>query len=469
MSAPKRLKTDSAEMSGKCMTNNGENLEPLKDLIHTPFDNLDNFDFEMVSIIDQYLPENNTIAFLFPHWMVKSSNRRILNIDDVPNGLIRGQELELLEYVWENFKFKDEVYIDAIGQACTVGLFSVFEYVQSRGIDFRKYADKFDVNIVLASSFGNLEFLKKMSPYATRAVRLSDDSQDGDVKCAVETKGFDPFENDSETSHISTHVLDNCLAAAAYKGNLDVTKYLVETHEADPLNRSSEAFRIASVVGHLELVKYFVEQGAKPEYNSYQMVRNASTHGHLDIVDYFVTQTQSMYKMEMIREAMTYAIQNGQTDIVKYCLSNGCPRSSIQEYDVNIACSRGHHNVLEEFVPIDDCHPYMLRACENNDAFTIDYLIEKGFNGGEDEKNNRATYMYVATEHMHCESVKVLVSGGYDIHYEDNRVFHEAFNEACRNHDMEWFNFLISQCQNIPQEVQNMLNVLNSFFRTMQA
>ena len=88
---------------------------------------------------------------------------------------------------------------------------------------------------------------------------------------------------------INAYTYGYSLRAASSNGHLEVVKYLVEQgadiHANDDLSLIS-----ASNNGHLELVKYLVEQGADIHAHNDLSLRWARQRGHTEVADYLVSQ-----------------------------------------------------------------------------------------------------------------------------------------------------------------------------------
>ena len=76
-----------------------------------------------------------------------------------------------------------------------------------------------------------------------------------------------------------------------------------------PLTKTSEN-------GHLEVVKYLVEQGADICVDSDQALRWASRNGYLKVVKYLVEQGANIHARS--EEALVFANMNGYLDVVDY-------------------------------------------------------------------------------------------------------------------------------------------------------
>jgi ankyrin repeat protein len=117
--------------------------------------------------------------------------------------------------------------------------------------------------------------------------------------------------------------------AAAY-GHIEHVKFLLEKgaiYDDDDVD-------IAACNGHLECVRYFVEQkGAnvnKHDENGWGVIHSAARSGHLECIEYCVENganinavTINSYDTRIQHTPLSLAIESGHVDCVKYLLSSG--------------------------------------------------------------------------------------------------------------------------------------------------
>ena len=76
---------------------------------------------------------------------------------------------------------------------------------------------------------------------------------------------------------------------ASAGGHLEVVKYLIEVCGADARANSDYAVQLACQVGHIQIVKYFVEKcGVNARTHNDWAVKCASYYGHIQVVKYLV-------------------------------------------------------------------------------------------------------------------------------------------------------------------------------------
>ena len=122
-------------------------------------------------------------------------------------------------------------------------------------------------------------------------------------------------------------VLDNrAVRHASVNGHIEVVKYLVEKG-ADFRARDNHAVTAASANGHLEVVKYLVEKGADFRACYDYAIRIASTCGNLEIVKYLVEMGADFRALD--NQAVRWASHNGHLEVVKYLIGKGAPEDGI--------------------------------------------------------------------------------------------------------------------------------------------
>ena len=108
------------------------------------------------------------------------------------------------------------------------------------------------------------------------------------------------FTNKKFFSLINHYKFDlNVIKFAVEQGNLDILKYILELkHKKDALINNKrfdgiglrKCLNLSCKFGHLEVVRFLVEQGADIQADNNCAVRWASDNGHLEIVKFLVEQ-----------------------------------------------------------------------------------------------------------------------------------------------------------------------------------
>lgn len=112
----------------------------------------------------------------------------------------------------------------------------------------------------------------------------------------------------------------NQLSNESKHGHIEFVKYLVQ----NGLNRTenlSDALWDASQNGHLNVVKYLVNQGANIHILEDQPLISASENGHLNVVRYLISLGADVRSQN--DSALTLALTNGYLDVANYLVSRG--------------------------------------------------------------------------------------------------------------------------------------------------
>jgi hypothetical protein len=108
----------------------------------------------------------------------------------------------------------------------------------------------------------------------------------------------------------------NACACAAYKGHLEVLKYLHEEVKA-PWEWCTAAW--AAQNGHLHILEYLVER--KYDQSCSVTCANAAKNGHLDCLKYLHETAKAPWDYIAVRAAH----ENNQPECLQYLLDNNCP------------------------------------------------------------------------------------------------------------------------------------------------
>lgn len=165
------------------------------------------------------------------------------------------------------------------------------------------------------------------------------------------------------------------LHAACGNGHMEIVKYLVENgYDMDNLDgHKNPALYYAVAKGYLEIVDYLVNKGAKPYTRDNYIVglNEALKNGHFETVRYLLNR----YTPKNIhrRNVLEYPSKRGDLEMVKYLVSKGA--------DINY---------------IDDFAPGILVALNNGHMDLFRYFIEKGPDMGK----YRPAYLEVISKGM---------------------------------------------------------------------
>ncbi len=148
--------------------------------------------------------------------------------------------------------------------------------------------------------------------------RISFDDVEG-VKQSLKIKGL--------TTNTMSKFGDAPLPYAVRENAMNVFKYLLQVPDinVDKENKSSEnALMMLAFKGNLEMVRYLVEKfGADIDKDGWNPIHYAVTNGHLDIVKYLVSKEADIDSGTPNKTtALMLASRSGFIEIVKYLLDH---------------------------------------------------------------------------------------------------------------------------------------------------
>lgn len=117
------------------------------------------------------------------------------------------------------------------------------------------------------------------------------------------------------TEFYESDLLSDLLTIASENGHLDIVQYLVENVEMNAVN-IDDGFIGASYSGYVEIMKYLVKYSAHMDERSLYF---ASERGHLEAVKYLVENGVNI-KMEN-NNALRLALENEHLEIARYLIS----------------------------------------------------------------------------------------------------------------------------------------------------
>ena len=179
-----------------------------------------------------------------------------------------------------------------------------------------------------------------------------------------------------------------------YQNILEISEFLDENNSAD-VKRIQMLLNKAIEAGRLEIVKYFVENGA--DVNSrdgdYYPLMIACRNGYLEIVKYLIDNGADIKATgNKSTTALIFALREGHFGIVKCLVGNGA--------DINKHGGFWRENAL-------------IIASKNGNLEMVKYLVENGSNLNAGSRCGTALMM--ASEKGHIKIVEYLVEKGADI------------------------------------------------------
>jgi ankyrin repeat protein len=188
---------------------------------------------------------------------------------------------------------------------------------------------------------------------------------------------------------------------ACKNGRLDIVKHLSQTSLALVTIDRNYPAQVAAMNGHLETLKYLIENGAKATGGDNYPLKEAAENGHLNVVKYLTENGADIkiYGPYVFKRAA----KNGRLDHLKYLLKEWNRVHLLETNKVNI-------------VAIDSNYPLLAAATEGH-LEVVKYLV--GLGAGSKVSDDYAVQR--AAENGHLETVKYLVDLGADERSEKER------------------------------------------------
>ncbi len=142
--------------------------------------------------------------------------------------------------------------------------------------------------------------------------------------------------NEKILTNIASILRNEILVLMSERGHLEIVKYLVD-NGCDVHYLDDASLESAVEAGHLEVVKYLmIEKGVRIVGGAADFLKLASKKGHIEIVKYFLRMVSDHPHLKYLKlDSLQHAIQNGHLDLTKYLLENeniNYPKSGLLEY-----------------------------------------------------------------------------------------------------------------------------------------
>ena len=223
-----------------------------------------------------------------------------------------------------------------------------FSRVNGESLDVLKYAgvnvSKLGWGIHECSSISTLEFLWNISPWGKKVKSGRVVDQAWFCKQVAFTNKLEFLKWAREVKHCEWNAMT--IAAAAFKGNLEMLKYCFSNN--CPFDKE-EACELAAIKGHLDCLRFLFDKVKPSRKTDEEAAMQAAGLGHTDIVRYFVEERKIWDDLKL--DCVATAALHGKLDCIKYL---------VEEAKVPL-----HH-----WEDIAYARYYEQRECEN-------YLLEK--------------------------------------------------------------------------------------------
>jgi ankyrin repeat protein len=137
---------------------------------------------------------------------------------------------------------------------------------------------------------------------------------------------------------------NSALRWAAYNGHLEIVKFLLE-NGANVHAWNDSALRSAAENGHLEIVEFLVQNGANVHANNNSALRWAAIYGHLEVVKFLLEDVANVHALK--DSALRFAAEHGHLEVVKYLVQNGANVNAYDDFALLYAAQNGHLEIVE--------------------------------------------------------------------------------------------------------------------------
>ena len=112
--------------------------------------------------------------------------------------------------------------------------------------------------------------------------------------------------------------------------------------------QNDESLRLSAENGHIDMVKYLVENGADIHAQNDESLRLSAKNGHLGVVKYLVENGADVHADDDC--ALYLSACNGHLEVVRLLLENGAKQSVLFE-----KCDKPR--IMKEFFETENCEP----------------------------------------------------------------------------------------------------------------
>jgi hypothetical protein len=131
--------------------------------------------------------------------------------------------------------------------------------------------------------------------------------------------------------------------ALCWASTVDVVKYLMKCG----MDIDAEYAICAAYDGHLEVVKYYVEECGFDIRTSDDMILSAAAGcGHLEIVKYFIARNPNI-EDSVLRSVAEGVVECGQLEVMKYLVDNGVDLPADDNWAWGLAEDNGHTHIFQ--------------------------------------------------------------------------------------------------------------------------
>lgn len=232
------------------------------------------------------------------------------------------------------------------------------------------------------------------------------------------------------------------IADLVEKGELEAVKKMAQKDKnllKGKNERGRSLIHIAAAKGHLNIVKFLVENGA--DVNLMEKIHNlrplhfASRYGHLKVVMFLLEKGADLHAREKDNEtALSYAVSSPSLDTVKFLVEKGLKvndmesKRKVRPIYYAIAWNEGNTEIVEYLLSkgavvtgIEEGGWNMLHsAVWKGNGKMIDLLVKGGISPNS-KSDTGVTPLHNAASHGNNEAVTALLKNGADANIVDNK------------------------------------------------
>ncbi|XP_017944967.2 ankyrin repeat domain-containing protein 17 isoform X3 [Xenopus tropicalis] len=275
--------------------------------------------------------------------------------------------LEMVRFLLEagaDQEHKTDEMHTALMEACMDGHVEVARLLLDSGAQVNMPADSFESPLTLAACGGHVELAALL---IERGANLEE----------VNDEGYTPLMEAAREGH------EEMVALLLGQG-ANINAQTEETQET--------ALTLACCGGFLEVADFLIKAGADIELGCSTPLMEAAQEGHLELVKYLLAAANVQATTATGDTALTYACENGHTDVADVLLQAGADL----EHE-----SEGGRTPL-------------MKAARAGHVCTVQFLISKGANVNRTTLNNDHTVLSLACAGGHLAVVELLLAHGAD-------------------------------------------------------
>ncbi|XP_034251058.1 ankyrin repeat domain-containing protein 17 isoform X2 [Thrips palmi] len=286
----------------------------------------------------------------------------------------------------------------ALTLACYKGHLDMVRFLLEEGADQEHKTDEMHTALMEASMDGHVEVAKLLLDSGAQ-VNMPTDSFESPLTLAACGGHVDLamllIERGANIEEVNDEGYTP-LMEAAREGHEEMVALLLS--QGANINAQTEetqetALTLACCGGFLEVADFLLKAGADLELGSSTPLMEAAQEGHLELVKYLLDQNANVTAQTQTGDtALTYACENGHTDVADLLLQYG----SDLEHE-----SEGGRTPL-------------MKACRAGHQCTVKFLIQKGADVNRQSTNNDHTPLSLASAGGHLAVVQLLLQHNAD-------------------------------------------------------